>query len=409
MKRRHKGYWKNPKNFYKKLQEIKNRFSNKKVTIKEIKNIDHGFISACKKYYGGVRKNFDSEKILMKIRPKSYWDKWNNLKKEIDLILKENKKWPGIQYIQKNYSSVGWAINKWGMNTVRKKMGLDLEKAFHYKFSKKEIRKMTREYLSGKSTTFISKKYKTDQNLIAKILKKENITLRFNKNHRSKYLLNQNIFKNITTESQFYWLGFLMADGCITKHTGKYNTKTFRIHLWLKSTDVNHIKKFKSFLGSSHPIVYKKNTGFSGIGIAGLTIGSNKIANHLIKYGIVPRKSLIAEARRGAQNNRHFWRGMIDGDGTMGFYGSTKNKYSKIGLYGSKKTILQFIKFIEKELNILSNSIQKCKGTYSISYNCGKARQIAKLLYENSSTALDRKLKIAEEIIKYGYKKHNPS
>ncbi len=34
-------------------------------------------------------------------------------------------------------------------------------------------------------------------------------------NKNRKYFFNQQFFKNIDSEEKAYWLGFLMADGCV--------------------------------------------------------------------------------------------------------------------------------------------------------------------------------------------------
>lgn len=45
----------------------------------------------------------------------------------------------------------------------------------------------------------------------------------------------------IDTEEKAYWLGFLYADGAVSKNT---NT----IELSLKSSDISHLEKYKSSL-----------------------------------------------------------------------------------------------------------------------------------------------------------------
>src|ERR1700676_2904171 len=60
------------------------------------------------------------------------------------------------------------------------------------------------------------------------------------------------IFKQPLNEESAYWIGFLMADGCI-----KNTRKGYRvINLELTETDLNHIEKFKIFVKSNNKIYW---------------------------------------------------------------------------------------------------------------------------------------------------------
>ena len=65
-------------------------------------------------------------------------------------------------------------------------------------------------------------------------------------------------------------------------------------------------------------------------------------------YGFTPRKSwdgCITDQR--LLNSRHFWRGMIDGDGSIGY--RKRDGYPLLSLVGTKIMIDQFRYFIYKE------------------------------------------------------------
>jgi len=80
-----------------------------------------------------------------------------------------------------------------------------------------------------------------------------------------------------------------MADGCITtRKSSPY------LSLRITESDVEHVKKLRSFLESNHKIgIYSNNRGFKTTNkLACLSISSYKLATSLALFGVVPRKSL---------------------------------------------------------------------------------------------------------------------
>lgn len=63
-----------------------------------------------------------------------------------------------------------------------------------------------------------------------------------NKNY--KYSLNENFFQEINTEEKAYWLGFLMADGCILDQP----QRSKRLTVALKEKDINILHKLNKSL-----------------------------------------------------------------------------------------------------------------------------------------------------------------
>ena len=63
----------------------------------------------------------------------------------------------------------------------------------------------------------------------------------------SKYTYNENYFKIIDSEEKAYWLGFLYADGCITRFYRNEKLKSMSLELTLQSNDIEHLKKFLKF------------------------------------------------------------------------------------------------------------------------------------------------------------------
>lgn len=74
-----------------------------------------------------------------------------------------------------------------------------------------------------------------------------------NKLRKYDYGYCENLFKAIDTEEKAYWLGFLYADGNISKDKNV-------IELSLKESDIEHLKQYRKFLNlENKPFDCKKN------------------------------------------------------------------------------------------------------------------------------------------------------
>ena len=105
------------------------------------------------------------------------------------------------------------------------------------------------QYLSGKSLTQLKKLFNCSQDPIERILKKNNIKIRpkyyWNRKYHDKHTLIFDYFDNIDTNEKAYWLGYLTADGTISKNNYKAS---------LSSKDLEIIEKFKKCINTTHPI-----------------------------------------------------------------------------------------------------------------------------------------------------------
>ncbi|MFL6398808.1 MAG: hypothetical protein ACJ72J_04415 [Nitrososphaeraceae archaeon] len=176
------------------------------------------------------------------------------------------------------------------------------------------------------------------------------------------------------------------------------------IALHLKAEDLPHLLKFREFVGSSHRVGSYINKIWQNTSCS-LSFSSEKMANALAKYGFVPNKCFIAEIKGGVEFNRHLWRGVIDGDGSLGIY-VRKNlnggvrRVPYITITGTKNVCLQFKIFVEKELGEpMPPNVVFYKKSYLFMVEGRRAVKAIKLLYSDCTVALERKLIKAREII----------
>lgn len=269
-----------------------------------------------------------------------------------------------------------------GGEWIRKKRGCPR------KFNDFQENEIVDLYKQGKGILEIGKIFNSNTTTIIGILHRHNIIMR---GHR-KLSLNQSSFSSVTPDSS-YWIGFLMADGCV------YHD---RVAIGLAGTDVSHILKFKKFLGSGHKInelepqkIGKSN--YTSKGVFRLEVRSKQLVFDLARFGVVSGKTKRATIKE-LEDSPHFWRGMIDGDGSILI---RDKKYPQIGLIGSEIICNQFLDFAKRIYHgKIRSIIGKTGNIYRIRLNGKAAISIIDVLYGNLDvTALDRKMEKAQEIL----------
>ena len=244
------------------------------------------------------------------------------------------------------------------------------------------------EYLSTpemeRSLTKLGEKYGIKRQTLSKHLKARGIQVI---NYQNIARLNENAFDSMDNEEQFYWLGFMYADGCISK-TGN------RIEVHLSLSDISHLEKFRKFL--NHTTTIRTGTDKRGIQFCHLAVRNKHMWNTLNNLGCVPCKTLILEFPNISifKNNFNFVtafiRGYVDGDGCLTIYPiSNSNSY---------RTVLKLkgqLNFLEKVNSIFKNKghIRKCgdDNVYDLQFSDVMSRVVARVLYSKATIYLDRK------------------
>lgn len=226
------------------------------------------------------------------------------------------------------------------------------------------------ELYKNKTIKEISNQIKRSPTYISNVLKKYNIdtSIRIN-------FVNEEYFENINTENKAYWLGFLYADGNVSK-------EQYSIKLALGIKDITHLIKYKNDLNISNEI--KILNGTNNNYLCSLSINSIKMCKDLIKIGCVSRKSMIIKfPELDTKLLRHFIRGYFDGDGCISI-----KKYALSLNFTSGNHL-----FLEKISEYLINrKVHRRKNFSTLDYNSFEhIQEIYNYLYSNSNIYLDRK------------------
>lgn len=194
------------------------------------------------------------------------------------------------------------------------------------------------------------------------------------------------LFKNIDSETNAYWFGFLHADGCLCKN---------HIEVELAIKDKEHLKKFSNLFNSKLKARqrYLKETGKYYKSIR-CKIYNKTIADLLRNNGLKSKKLLIDSLP--ANLRHHFIRGYMDGDGTIYM---TKGGIG-LGFVGGYGLLSNIRKILRKEISGLGNvKISKDRNIYKLYWGGNKqVKNIYEYLYKDATICLERKRKIAEKL-----------
>ena len=211
--------------------------------------------------------------------------------------------------------------------------------------------------------------------------------------------IDEGVFSNYGEEAE-YWCGILATEGNVYFPGGDTAPR-----IQYGAVDVKHVYKFRSFLKSEHKIAirdWQRNKRISTAAVIGFT--SHVIAEFLVQNGITPKKSLTLKVSDRLASSPHFWRGAIDGDGSI----SIAKRYAQPGVMftsGSFEFIKQFADFCANiGLRPKISNFHGADGSYNkaphyrVGFGSGQAIQLLKFLFTDATVWLDRKKVTVDQI-----------
>lgn len=250
----------------------------------------------------------------------------------------------------------------------------------------KTINKIIELYNLRRPIKQISKQTGVSEYTIKKYLKDNNLWT----GHKwMPYYFDEFFFDQINTEEKAYWLGFIYADG--------YLTNTNIVGIELKSTDKEHLEKFKKSLKSEKDVkVYIKNSTYGIQENARFCFGSKHMSNILLNYYGSIHKTFEGTFPKLKDEKliRHLIRGFFDGDGSI--TGAPKDNEHifrpSISFIGQRSTL----EYIEDISNFKWNWSQRFpeKNIDNWQISIGRVNDCLHFLhymYDDSTIYLDRK------------------
>lgn len=206
---------------------------------------------------------------------------------------------------------------------------------------KKEIIEFYQSYPMAIKT--VCEKFNLSSPTVGKILKdipRYPKALIFNPN------LKEDFFDEIDTEEKAYFLGLMISDGNV------FNDETGRqasISITLDSNDEYILNAFRDALGASTSISH------DGRGCSQIAVRSNRLAESLAQYGVVPRKSHITYLPLNIPKEMfsHLIRGIFDGDGSIQAHQHGTRFLHGFSFCGSHRLMQDIVDFFQKYLKLM--------------------------------------------------------
>lgn len=207
---------------------------------------------------------------------------------------------------------------------------------------------------------------------------------------------NKDFFKKIDSELKAYILGYIVADGSIIiEHRAtKPNNPIRRVQFQPSVEDLQVVTLIRDVIAPTNKLTIVKSKRENRKDTVKLRLACTEIVNDLINlYNIKPRKTYDTEFRFPSMEDklkRHFIRGFIDGDGSIG-----TRHFSMI--CNSKLFALDILKIFQAEIPELKHYLytenRGMTDYYSLHFSVNiKSRvDLFNFLYKDSNYMLKRK------------------
>lgn len=248
-------------------------------------------------------------------------------------------------------------------------------------------------FIQGMSTEEIGAIYGFNKSTIGYAIKRFGLRLRqvgSNDRPNAIHTLNPTYFDKIDTEEKAYVLGFILADGHISKRNALMVT--------VAKKDKDIIDKIQTAIRSNHKIQEKEETASYGFSAT-----SKYMCDRLRSYGISNQKTIDLRMETILPHVpdslvRHMVRGLFDGNGSVGSYFYPYfPKASVVIQYTGNANVSSFIKGVWGLT--IKTMREKQTQSFTVKTSCrADCVRIGHYMYDGATIYLDRKLKKINEI-----------
>lgn len=215
----------------------------------------------------------------------------------------------------------------------------------------------------------------------------------------SKYYYNKDYFKEIDSGEKAYWLGFLYADGCISRLYKNEKLKSMSLEITLAKKDKHHLEKFSQALQSNVPIKDRTATiNGKEYYSCRLTICCTKMCYDLINLGCTPQKTFTVTFPTQDivpdEYIKYWLEGFFDGDGCICTTTMNGKPHIEVEITSIKSMLQSIDDFLVGHRIITKNSKiyeDKQSNACSIYFYGNNAKRFLDYIYGETDIYLDRK------------------
>lgn len=201
----------------------------------------------------------------------------------------------------------------------------------------------------------------------------------------------------IATEAQAWLLGFIAADGYLSE---KYQTLTISLQL----RDKGLLEKILALLKSSSSVGEYLNApvgpNHKRPAVCKIRLRSSQMTADLKRHGVHQAKTFTVQPWSGPQHlMRHWWRGVVDGDGGWVKRPTTwgLSKGESLRLTGNLEMVQAFAAFVLQETGVRASDPKSVRNSFWVGFTgIDKVKAVARLLWDGATVFLDRKKATAD-------------
>lgn len=260
-------------------------------------------------------------------------------------------------------------------------------------------------YLDGESQQTIADTTELSYKVVNKILKNNNIKRR-EQGWPVQRTINHNYFSCIDTKEKATAFGLIFSDGCNVK-----DRKNFVITL--NTIDKDALEGLVKLFESDYKVRdFQRNKILRGKPIiefySRLNIYSQQMSEDLLKYGCIPRKSLVKVFPKKIEQEdliKSFIYGYFLGNGCLC---RRKKKNSYVLTINSTIDMCDNIKIVFERLNVHCTICPTKSKNMAILYVSGifQVKKVADWLFEGEINLMNRKTNLYNELVKYHNQKY---
>ena len=197
-----------------------------------------------------------------------------------------------------------------------------------------------------------------------------------------------------------YLFGFLQTDGCLSKSSKRKN-EYFRLAVEISARDTDLIEKIQKIWPVKSSVSSRtRNTNFcKNYKSICWSSCNQEIIKKLIEFGLPPgKKSEIISPPKENFSEIDYYRGLIDGDGSLGF--SSGKPFISL-CTASEKVAYGFIDFVNKFCCRVNSNPNRNKrdNVFNVQFSRHVAKSIIKVLYYEKCFSLERKMIKAKSVL----------